>query len=155
MMLGRKQDLAAIQRGLFLLSGTMHLFAINGLHIGVVALSLHALLALARCPRPLASTLVLAVLWLDVDTTGESPSAVRAFLMVAVLEAAFILRRPGQPAHRPRRGPPCVPSCSIRRTPSWPAFACPMGWWRRSSHWEFHSPPGCLRVFPRTASCPR
>ena len=97
MMLGQKQDLTAGQRALFLRSGTMHLFAINGLHIGVVALSLHALLAILRCPRPLASVLVLAVLWLDVDTTGGSPSAVRAFLMVAVLEAPSALRLPGNP----------------------------------------------------------
>ena len=37
MMLGQKHDLSDEQRGLFMHSGTMHLFAINGLHIGVVA----------------------------------------------------------------------------------------------------------------------
>ena len=97
MMLGQKRGLNPGQRQLFLRSGTMHLFAINGLHIGVVALSVHALLALLRCPRAAASALVLAVLWLDVDTTGASPSAVRAFLMVAVLEAAPVLRLPSNP----------------------------------------------------------
>jgi competence protein ComEC len=72
----------------------MHLFAINGLHIGVVALALHAVLALLRCPRSAAALLTLGVLWLDVDTTGASPSAVRAFLLVAACEAGFVLRRP-------------------------------------------------------------
>lgn len=95
MMLGRKGDLRPSQKELFLHSGTMHLFAINGLHIGVVALTLHAFLALVRCPRQFASFLVLAVIWLDVDTTGASPSAVRAFILVATLEAAAALRRPG------------------------------------------------------------
>jgi competence protein ComEC len=94
MMLGQKHELSDEQDELFMHSGTMHLFAINGLHIGVVALSLHALLALLRCPRPAAALLTLAVLWLDVDTTGASPSAVRAFLLVAFYEAAFVLRRP-------------------------------------------------------------
>jgi competence protein ComEC len=97
MMLGRRRGLSGEQEQLFLHGGAMHLFAINGLHIGVVALSLHALLALVRCPRLLGGALVLAVLWLDVDTTGASPSAVRAFFMVAVVEAAGILRRPGNP----------------------------------------------------------
>ena len=94
MMLGQKHELSAGQDQLFMHSGTMHLFAINGLHIGVVALSLHALLAVLRCPRPVAALITLAVLWIDVDTTGASPSAVRAFLLVACYEAAFVLRRP-------------------------------------------------------------
>ena len=97
MMLGQKQELSPEQHELFMHSGTMHLFAINGLHIGVVALTLHFLLACLRCPRLPAGLLVLAVLWLDVDSTGASPSAVRAFLMVAMLEAAWMARRPSNP----------------------------------------------------------
>jgi competence protein ComEC len=94
MMLGQRQDLSAVQKSAFLRSGTMHLFAINGLHIGVVAVALHALLALCRCPRSAAAVAVLCVLWLDVDTTGASASAVRAFLMVCVFEAGHLLHRP-------------------------------------------------------------
>ena len=94
MMLGQKRDLSSDQQQLFMQSGTMHLFAINGLHIGVVAMALHALLLLVRCPRPAAAILTLAILWLDVDTTGSSPSAVRAWLLVAAYESAYLLRRP-------------------------------------------------------------
>jgi len=97
MMLGRKTDLTAEQKALFIASGTMHLFAINGLHIGIVALSLHALLSLLRCPRLLGSAVTLAVLWLDVQSTGASPSAVRAFLMAATLETAHALWLPINP----------------------------------------------------------
>jgi competence protein ComEC len=95
MMLGRKQELSEEQDTLFMHSGTMHLFAINGLHIGVVAVAVHALLGALRCPRPIAAVMTLAVLWFDVDTTGASPSAVRAFLLVACYESAFVLRQPG------------------------------------------------------------
>jgi competence protein ComEC len=94
MMLGQKHELSSEQNELFMHSGTMHLFAINGLHIGVVAVAVHALQAIARCPRRVAVPIVLAVLWFDVDTTGASPSAVRAFLLVACVEAGFFLRRP-------------------------------------------------------------
>jgi len=97
MMLGRRRGLGRDQARLFLHGGAMHLFAINGLHIGVVALSMNALLALLRCPRRCAGVLVLAVLWIDVDTTGATPSALRAFLMVAAAEAAWMLRRPVNP----------------------------------------------------------
>jgi competence protein ComEC len=73
----------------------LQLFAINGLHIGLVAAALHALLAVLRCPRPVAAVVTLTVLWLDVDATGATPAAVRAFILVAGYEAAFVLRRPG------------------------------------------------------------
>jgi competence protein ComEC len=94
MMLGQKHELSLEQDQLFMHSGTMHLFAINGLHIGLVALALHALLVLARCSRVGAAALTLLLLWLDVDTTGASPSAVRAWLLVAAYELALVLRLP-------------------------------------------------------------
>ena len=94
MMLGQKYELSMEQDQLFMHSGTMHLFAINGLHIGVVALAVHALLVLARCPRLGVAALTLLIVWLDVDTTGASPSAVRAWLLVAAYETAFALRLP-------------------------------------------------------------
>ena len=97
MMLGRKAELSPSQLALFAASGTQHLFAINGLHLGLVALSCHALLKLLRCPRPAASALVLAVLWVDVQSTGASPSAQRAWVMAAAVEAAHACWLPINP----------------------------------------------------------
>lgn len=97
MMLGRKHELSEEQDTLFMASGTMHLFAISGLHIGVIALALHALLSLLRLPRGWRFALSLVTLWLYVDITGGSPSAVRAFCMVAMLQASFMWRVPGNP----------------------------------------------------------
>jgi competence protein ComEC len=97
MMLGRKHDLSDEQNALFMRSGTMHLFAISGLHIGVIALGLQALLSLMRLPRRWRFGLSLPVLWLYVDVTGASPSATRAFCMIALLQAAFMLRKPVNP----------------------------------------------------------
>ncbi|MEO6873926.1 MAG: ComEC/Rec2 family competence protein [Opitutaceae bacterium] len=95
MMLGQKSELSIDQDQLFVHSGTMHLFAISGLHIGVVAAALHALLLLARCPRPVVAGMTLLVLWINVDVTGASPSAIRAWLLVAAAEIAFALRLRG------------------------------------------------------------
>jgi competence protein ComEC len=95
MMLGQKQEMSEEQQELFMHSGTMHLFAISGLNITVIALSAQILLALLRVPRLAAAALSLAALWLYVDITGTSSSAVRAFLMSALLVASFALRRPG------------------------------------------------------------
>jgi competence protein ComEC len=95
MMLGQVQELSGEQKGLFMRSGTLHLFAISGLHVGVVALCLQTLLTLGRVPRLPAALAGLSALWLYVDITGASPSATRAFLMCALIVAAFTLRRPG------------------------------------------------------------
>lgn len=97
MMLGRKAELDPSQLALFAASGTQHLFAINGLHLGLVALSCHALLKLLRCPRPAGSALVLAVLWIDVQSTGASPSAQRAWVMAAAVEIAHACWLPINP----------------------------------------------------------
>lgn len=94
MMLGEKEELSDEQDALFMQSGTMHLFAISGLHIGVIALSLQTLLRLLRLPRALRFAVSLVALWLYVDITGAAPSAVRAFLMVALWQAAGLLRLP-------------------------------------------------------------
>lgn len=95
MMLGATQELSDDQRTLFLQSGTMHLFAISGLNIGVVALALESLLRLARLPLGIRFAVGSILLWLFVDITGGSPSAVRAFFMAAFVLSARVLRRPG------------------------------------------------------------
>jgi competence protein ComEC len=97
MLLGQKHALAEGQGALFRQSGTMHLFAISGLHIGVIAAGIHALLTLLRLPRSVKYVSSLALLWLYVDVTGTMPSAVRAFIMVAAFQTAFLFHRPGNP----------------------------------------------------------
>lgn len=94
MMLGATHELSEEQHALFVQSGTMHLFAISGLNIGVVAGALQTLLLLLRLPSWMRFVIGAALLWLFVDITGASPSAVRAFAMAVFLQAAFVLRRP-------------------------------------------------------------
>ena len=54
MLLGERHELSDDAKSLFMRSGTMHLFAISGLHIGVIAGALHGLLRVARLSRPIA-----------------------------------------------------------------------------------------------------
>jgi competence protein ComEC len=94
MVLGQKHEIDSEQTSIFLGSGTMHLFAISGIHIVVIATGMHFLLLLLRLPRwprYLAGT---AALWTYVQITGASPSAVRAFTMVAILQTALMVRLP-------------------------------------------------------------
>jgi competence protein ComEC len=94
MMLGDTHELSDEQHTLFMQSGTMHLFAISGLNIGVIAGALQALLLLLRLPAGLRFAVGAALLWLFVDVTGAAPSAVRAFAMAVFLQAAMVLHRP-------------------------------------------------------------
>ena len=83
MLLGEKAALSKKQKDAFAASGTLHFFAISGLHIGVIALTLSHLLRLVRIRGNLAALLGLAILFLYVQITGASPSATRAFWMTA------------------------------------------------------------------------
>jgi competence protein ComEC len=78
----------------FMRSGTMHLFAISGLHIGLIAGILVALLRLARVPREWVGLLVIPLLWFFTAVTGWQPSAVRATIMMSVIVLGWSLRRP-------------------------------------------------------------
>jgi competence protein ComEC len=82
MLLGMRAELAPEQKDRFLRSGTLHLFAISGLHIGVIAVALHTVLTLLRVPPKAGALVGLLLLFCFVGITGFSPSAVRAFFGV-------------------------------------------------------------------------
>jgi len=82
MLLGRKSALSQDQKDRYLASGTMHLFAISGLHVGVVALTLSMFFTVIRLPDKLSAFLALTMMLFYVAITGGAPSAIRAFLMI-------------------------------------------------------------------------
>ncbi len=96
-LLGEPGDLSPDQHLVFVESGTMHLFAIAGLHIGAIALAIHVLLGLLRLPRVFRFCATVSLLWLFADVTGDTPSALRAVAMIVLVELAFLLRRPINP----------------------------------------------------------
>ena len=63
----------------------------------MIAGALQAMLLLLRLPASARLVLSLSLLWLFVDITGASASAVRAFVMAAFLQVAFVLRQPASP----------------------------------------------------------
>ncbi|MEN9840517.1 MAG: hypothetical protein RL376_317, partial [Verrucomicrobiota bacterium] len=95
MLLGKKQELSEGQQALFIRSGTMHLFAVSGLHVAGIAMALNTLLAIVRVPGRVRFLVGTGVLWTFVEITGGSPSAVRAFWMVTCLLGAQQFRAPG------------------------------------------------------------
>jgi competence protein ComEC len=84
-MLGRTALLPADAKEAFATTGTLHLFAISGLHIAGMAAALLWLAKRARLPELPSGLVILALLWLYVQVTGASPSSVRAWIMAAFL----------------------------------------------------------------------
>ena len=97
MLLGRKAELSDEQSDRFRMTGTMHFFAISGLHIGVIATVIAQFLLLIRIPRKVSPFIGLPLLFLYVQITGASPSAVRAFLMALFFWASFAFVRQRSP----------------------------------------------------------
>ena len=94
MFLGQRSLLTREQRDDFNASGTLHLFAISGLHVATVALLLNLFLTAFRLPRWGRASVGLAVLLSYVFVTGASPSAWRAFAMVGFVWTAALFPRP-------------------------------------------------------------
>jgi competence protein ComEC len=78
----------------FLRAGTYHIFAVDGLRIGLLAGIGLGLLRLLRLPRVLCGALVLPALWFYAGLTGWPASAVRATIMASVVILGWACRRP-------------------------------------------------------------
>jgi len=97
MLLGEKSMLSREAKARFMITGTMHLFAVSGLHVAIVAGLLAALLAWARIPKPARPIAGLALLLIYVQITGAAPSAVRAWWMAFFFWSASGLARKPAP----------------------------------------------------------
>jgi competence protein ComEC len=78
----------------FLRAGTYHIFAVDGLRIGLLAAISLGLLRLFQLPRALCGALVLPALWFYAGLTGWPASAVRAAIMASVVILGWACRRP-------------------------------------------------------------
>lgn len=75
-------------------TGTFHLFAVAGLHVGIVAFLLWSIASAAGLPRRGAAALVIPALFFYAAITGLNTSSLRAALMAAfVLGGLFADRR--------------------------------------------------------------
>ena len=93
LLLGYRKGLPADFYQMFSRTGTLHIFAISGLHVGVMAAILIAGLKLIGVSKPHWGLFLIPLLFLYVLSTGMKPSAFRAFTMAAVYFAAPLVRR--------------------------------------------------------------
>jgi len=74
-------------------TGTLHLFAVAGLHVGIVARLLWILAMMVRLSRKWATAVIIPLLLFYAAITGLHVSSVRAAVMSSVLLAGFFFER--------------------------------------------------------------
>jgi ComEC/Rec2-related protein len=92
-LLGEKEKLPKKTKQAFIESGTMHLFAVSGFHVMIIAQTILILFLLLLCPYNIAPVFAIPVLWLYVFVIGCPPSAVRASTMATFYLAATVFYR--------------------------------------------------------------
>lgn len=97
MALGERSLLSREQNSDFTLSGTMHIFAVSGLHVSLVAGLLFFVLSRFRVPFGIAAGTTIFAAWFYVQLTGAAPSAMRAWMMFVFLFAARLFNRSANP----------------------------------------------------------
>jgi competence protein ComEC len=78
----------------FLRAGTMHLFAISGLHVAFLAGALVVLLRVVRLPRWVCGAVAVPLIWFYAGATGWQVSAVRASVMMSLVIGGWAFGRP-------------------------------------------------------------
>ncbi len=92
MSIGERRNITPELRRSYTRSGTSHLLAVSGLHVGIVFFGINLLLwglPLLREGHRLRSLATLIPIWLYALITGASPSVLRAACMFSVLQLAL------------------------------------------------------------------
>jgi len=92
-LLGMREHIDPEQKQAFLETGTIHLLAISGLHVGILAGALMFLMLRAPIPHGWAMFLVAAAMFFYMLLTDARPPVVRATILVLVMCAAAYLGR--------------------------------------------------------------
>lgn len=92
-LLGYRELLTPESMRYFTFSGTVHIFALSGLHVGILAVLLIVFLKTVGVSRPYWILFLLPSLFCYVLATGMKASTFRAFTMAAIYWGAPLLKR--------------------------------------------------------------
>lgn len=93
MVAGEKRTLSPTLRDAYSKSGTAHLLAISGLHVGILFVLVNCLLypiAILRRGNIVRALLAVVIVWLYAVAVGMTPSVVRATIMFSILQLSII-----------------------------------------------------------------
>jgi len=92
-LLGYRNELPLEWAQMFSETGTLHVFAISGLHIGIITWLLVSFLRLLKIPKTRWILILFPLLTLFILATGMKASAIRAGIMACLFYAAPALKR--------------------------------------------------------------
>jgi len=92
-LLGERRGISEELEDALVDTNTVHILAISGLHVAIIALAVHRGLKLCFLPEWLASVLTLLLLAVYAAMTGGRAPVVRAGIMMGVILLAPVLRR--------------------------------------------------------------
>jgi len=96
LLLGQRQSIDKSTYNNYVNSGTIHIFAVSGLHIGIILLILNFLfrpLLYLKYGYVLRPLIIVILLWLFAIIAGLSPSVTRAVTMFSIISIAMHLKR--------------------------------------------------------------
>jgi competence protein ComEC len=95
MLLGYRDNLDSDTRQRYTLTGSMHVLAVSGMHVGLLCLLLWGLLQPLKAMNKLwlRLTILLIVVWFYAILTGMSPSVLRASLMFSLYAIGETIKR--------------------------------------------------------------
>lgn len=94
-LLGLRDDLAPDQNQAFVRSGTIHVLAVSGSHVGIIYVAVLwglVLMGKEKRGRLIRGCAVLVALWLYAGLTGFTPSVLRATVMFSLFTVAEMIR---------------------------------------------------------------
>lgn len=92
-MIGRRQNIPSELRELFARTGTLHILAISGLHVGIIYFVVRLLLKILMIPRNPAVIICILFLAAFAVLTGARASILRAGTMFSILAFSEIFQR--------------------------------------------------------------
>jgi competence protein ComEC len=94
LLLGRRERMDPAVRDRFARAGLVHLLAISGTHVGLLAGIVLLVGAIVRLPRRTLTRVTLLLTWVYLGMIGAPASAVRAGLMLSLALIAVLIQRP-------------------------------------------------------------
>lgn len=93
MLLGEKSFIPPHLKEVFAEAGIMHILAVSGLHVGIIAMALLALLSMLKLPKKLKLFSLILILITYASITGFRPSVLRATIMFVLLIGGKLINR--------------------------------------------------------------
>ncbi|MFC1698729.1 DNA internalization-related competence protein ComEC/Rec2 [Candidatus Omnitrophota bacterium] len=92
-LLGERSELSQDIKDLFISTGTIHILAISGLHVGLIAFIIIMLLRALRLKLSVAYLLTIFCLVIYAGLSGMRPAVTRATIMVSVVLCGLLINR--------------------------------------------------------------